>query len=91
VITITAVLINLFSNLHTTQRTQHKATAMFPEKPPRHSAQAIGAKRVGGKKVPKQYRKYHKNHKNNSKTGGNVATKFAHNLIRGVKSIIESL
>jgi len=64
---------------------------MFPEKPPRHSAQAIGAKRVGGKKVPKQYRKYHKNHKNNSKTGGNVATKFAHNLIRGVKSIIESL
>jgi hypothetical protein len=64
---------------------------MFPEAPPRHSAQAIAAKRVGGKKVPKQYRKYHKNDKSNTKTKGNVASKFAHNLIRGVKAMIESL
>ncbi|EAT81316.1 hypothetical protein SNOG_11608 [Parastagonospora nodorum SN15] len=31
------------------------------ERPPPHSADAIRAKRVGGKKVPKQYRKYHQN------------------------------
>ena len=55
------------------------------ERPPPHSVQAISAKRAGGKKVPKQYRKYHQNHKKNSKTKGNIASKVAHNLIRGVR------
>ena len=61
------------------------------ERPPPHSVQAISANRAGGKKVPKQYRKYHQNHKKNSKTKGNIASKVAHNLIRGVRQIVESL
>lgn len=35
------------------------------ERPPPHSVDAIRAKRVGGKKVPKQYRKYHKSYSKN--------------------------
>ena len=46
------------------------------ERPPPHSIQAISAKRAGGKKVPKKYRKYHATQtKKSKKTGGHIATK----------------
>ncbi|QRD02882.1 hypothetical protein JI435_116080 [Parastagonospora nodorum SN15] len=46
------------------------------ERPPPHSADAIRAKRVGGKKVPKQYRKYHQN-------GGKNKDQEYHCMMRG--------
>ena len=63
------------------------------ERPPRHSVQAISAKRAGGKKVPKQYRKYHQKHKKsgNKKESGHIAAKVVHNLIKGMKAAFEAL
>jgi hypothetical protein len=59
------------------------------ERPPPHSAAAISAKRVGGKKVPKQYRKYHKKHKND--TRGEGATKGVMYVIKGLRAAFESM
>lgn len=53
------------------------------ELPPPHSIQAISAKRAGGKKVPKKYRKYHKKNRD-KKTGGHIATRAVHYVIRAV-------
>ncbi|KAH7390863.1 hypothetical protein DE146DRAFT_145288 [Phaeosphaeria sp. MPI-PUGE-AT-0046c] len=61
------------------------------EKPPPHSAAAISARRVGGKKVPKRYRKYHQTHKRNDKGKGQGATKAVGWLIKGMRAAFESL
>lgn len=50
---------------------------------PPHSVQAISAKRTGGKKVPKKYRKYHKK-SNEKKINGHVASRAVHYIIKAV-------
>ncbi|KAF1914266.1 hypothetical protein BDU57DRAFT_453347 [Ampelomyces quisqualis] len=59
------------------------------ERPPPHSAATISAKRHGGKKVSKQYRKYHKKHRNDQK--GEGATKGFMYLIKGLRAAFESM
>jgi hypothetical protein len=60
------------------------------ERPPPHSVDAIRARRVGGKKVPKQYRKYHMNNsKNTEKSQG--ATKVFVWAMRGLRGAFEAL
>ncbi|KAJ8106401.1 hypothetical protein OPT61_g9562 [Boeremia exigua] len=54
------------------------------ERPPPHSIQAISAKRAGGKKVPKKYRKYHKKTSTQKKTGGHMASRAVHYIIKAV-------
>lgn len=68
---------------------------MYP--PPRHSIQAISAKRVGGKKVPKRYRKYHSEYqKNNGKNNrgggkGSVVVKATGYIIKIGRAAFEAL
>ena len=57
------------------------------ERPHPHSVQAIRAKRAGGKKVPKKYRKYHKNSKD-KKTSGNIVTRAFHYVVNAVTKIM---
>jgi hypothetical protein len=59
------------------------------ERPPPHSIDAIRARRTGGKKVPKQYRKYHRNGKKQDKSHG-----LAHGfmwVVRGMRDAFEAL
>ncbi|KAJ4987597.1 hypothetical protein SVAN01_06910 [Stagonosporopsis vannaccii] len=60
------------------------------ERPPPHSIEAIKAKRLGGKKAPKKYRKYHKNKstKKGKKSGGNIVTKAMHYIINAVTKVL---
>lgn len=60
------------------------------ERPPPHSVQAISAKRTGGKKVPKRYRKYHTKHKS-KKEKGDRASNVAHYLIKGIRAVMEGI
>ncbi|KZM22137.1 uncharacterized protein EKO05_0003839 [Ascochyta rabiei] len=66
------------------------------ERPPPHSVQAIRAKRKGGKKVPKKYRKYHTAHTNKKekgkkKSGGQMATRAFSALRRIIEHVVSSL
>lgn len=65
------------------------------ERPPPHSIGAISAKRAGGKKVPKKYRKYHESEKKKKaqgrKSGGHKFTKGFVYVARGVQHIIQGL
>lgn len=56
------------------------------EQVPPHSITAISAKRKGGKKVPKQYRKYHKKHKE-PKDGGAFATRAVFYLAKALEAL----
>jgi hypothetical protein len=61
------------------------------ERPPPHSADAIRAKRVGGKKVPKQYRKYHKTaNKNNDQEAYGMMRGFMW-FTKGLRAAFEAL
>jgi hypothetical protein len=59
------------------------------ERPPPHSVDAIRARRVGGKKVPKQYRKYHKHGKKQEK--GHGLTNGFMWIVRGMRGAFEAL
>lgn len=63
------------------------------ERPPPHSVQAIRAKRKGGKKVPKKYRKYHTGHTKtkDKKTGGNIAARALHAIVKVVSQVVNNL
>ncbi|XPS80077.1 hypothetical protein M3J09_012039 [Ascochyta lentis] len=63
------------------------------DRPPPHSIQAISAKRAGGKKVPKKYRKHHVAHakKKETKTGGEVATKAFTIMRKVIGGVVSSL
>lgn len=67
--------------------TQFAPRSRGMERPPPHSIQAIRAKRAGGKKVPKKYRKYHKN-KGTKKSGGNIMTRAVQYIIRAVTQVL---
>jgi hypothetical protein len=60
------------------------------ERPP-HSIDAIRAKRVGGKKVPKQYREHHKsNNKNKDQEYTGLVRGFRW-LTKGLRGTFEAL
>ncbi|KAH8723219.1 hypothetical protein GQ44DRAFT_620864 [Phaeosphaeriaceae sp. PMI808] len=56
------------------------------ERPPPHSVDAIRAKRVGGKKVPKKYRKHHESEKR-KKQGKGKLEGFTKGLLWIVKEL----
>lgn len=60
------------------------------DRPPPHSLHAIRAKRAGGKKVPKKYRKYHQNTKTtkNKKPAGHIFSRAVHYVINAVSRIL---
>lgn len=63
------------------------------DRPPPHSIQAISAKRLGGKKVPKKYRKYHVAHTDtkDKMTGGHIAVRAFRVIGRIVNQAVNSL
>ncbi|CBX97933.1 hypothetical protein IAQ61_000884 [Plenodomus lingam] len=64
------------------------------ERPPRHSIQNISAKRAGGKKVPRPYRKYHNQahrKKTTNKEAGHVAAKASSFFVRATRAAFEAL
>jgi hypothetical protein len=61
------------------------------ERPPPHSVDAIRAKRVGGKKVPKQNRKYHKINKKKKQDGYHGITQGFVWVARGFRGAFEAL
>lgn len=67
------------------------STSSIMERPPPHSITAISAKRVGGTKIPKPYRKYHKSHMQDKSERGSVAAKATNFLIRTTRAAFEAL
>jgi hypothetical protein len=61
------------------------------ERPPPHSISAIRAARVGGKKVPKRYRKYHTNTNKEKTSRGQGLTQGFIWLARGLRGAFEAL
>jgi hypothetical protein len=61
------------------------------ERPPPHSVDAIRARRAGGKKVPKAYRKYHPTHKNTQKDKAHGISHGFMYVVRGLRGAFEAL